>query len=69
MTQKPDFIVYQHGTVWSFQAVTKAAKLFVEEHVHVEPWQGIPAAFTADYRPSRDLVEALIAEGYVVEGR
>ncbi len=69
MTQKPDFIVYQHGTVWSFQAVTEAARLVIEEHVLVEPWQGIPAAFTADYRPARHLVEALIADGYIVEGR
>jgi hypothetical protein len=67
MKTKTDFIVYQHGTVWLLRAVTKAARLFIEEHVHIKPWQGTPAAFTADWRPARDLVEALIAEDFVLE--
>jgi hypothetical protein len=35
----PDFDVTFHGSVAAFTPLTSAARGWVEEHVHIEPWQ------------------------------
>jgi hypothetical protein len=49
-------------------AVSEAARIFAEENFAIEDWQGIPSDFVADWRPARDLVEQLVADGFNVRG-
>jgi len=62
-----DFKVLNHGSVWTIKAVSEDAKAFAEGNFPVEDWQGTPTNFTTDWRPARDLVEILQAEGWRVE--
>ena len=66
---KVDFLVRNHGTVWTIVPQTEAAKEWTAENVEIEDWQrmGSGSGFTGDHRPMRHLVEAIEAEGFSVE--
>lgn len=66
MTMQADFIVSTHGSVWTIEAVSDAAREFAEEHLEVPGWAGIPTHFTTDHRPARDLCERLDADGFTL---
>lgn len=61
-----DFAITDHGSVWSIRALSQQAKDFARENFEVEPWMGSPESFTTDWRPARDIVENLEAEGFNV---
>ena len=60
----------QFSTMWSFRALTPAAKEFVAEHVEVPDYMQVGAindtSFMADHRMGRDLAFGLIDQGFVV---
>lgn len=64
---KPDFVVRNHGTIWTFTLASEAAAVFARESLGLEDWQWVGSnAFAIDWRPARDLVAQLQAEGWVV---
>jgi hypothetical protein len=67
-TPPQDFLVANHGTVWTIVANTEAAIEFAHENFAIEPWMGTAERFTTDHRPARNLVENLIREGFNVGG-
>ena len=62
-----DFRVRSHGTVWTFEPLTEAAKEVTATELNLEGWQWYGPAFGVDHRPAHDLVTALEAEGFVVQ--
>ena len=66
--KRTDFVAYNHGSVWTIEAVTPAARQFAELHFETEGWRGLPTNFTTDWRPARDLCERLVDEGWIVRG-
>lgn len=66
MTHEADFLVSTHGSVWTVEAMSDAARAFAEEHLAVEGWMGTPINFTTDWRPARDLCERLDADGFTI---
>lgn len=65
-TSRIDFRVHSHGTIWTFEPLTEAAKDFTANELAVEGWQWLGPAFGVDHRSAHDLVTALEAEGFVV---
>lgn len=63
-----DFEVINCGSVWQIKAVSEAAQEFAADNFEVSPWQGTSSSFTADWRPARELVLALDAEGFTIHG-
>ena len=62
-----DFKVTTHGSVWTFEPVTVAAKNFTATDLQVEGWQWMGPAFGVDARIADNLVSALEDEGFVLE--
>lgn len=64
-----DFEVIDEGSVWVFRPLTETAKGFADMELGLEPWQRwAGGSFVIDQRPARDLVQALIDEGFEVSG-
>jgi hypothetical protein len=61
-----DFVVINHGSVWTIWARSPDAKAFAAENFKIEGWQGEPDSFTTDWRPARDLCLLLQDEGWDV---
>ena len=59
-----DFEIYLQGTLWTFVLKTDAAREWVATHVNVPDYMLTPGGFHADWRPARDITEALYAEGF-----
>lgn len=64
--RKPDVLVTDHGTVWTFRALTRRAKDWVETNVDLPDWAGSPERFAADWRPAEALAQGLEDAGFVV---
>lgn len=62
--READFLVSSHGSVWTIEALSDAAREFADEHLQVEDWMGIPTNFSTDHRPARSLCERLEADGF-----
>ncbi len=62
-----DFAIEDHGTVWTFVAVSQEAKNFVKNELDLEPWQQIASnRFAVDHRPARTLACVLQGQGFEV---
>ena len=66
-TKVIDFVLRPHGTVWTFEPKTDAAKGFVRNDLEVQDWQWLGPVFGVDHRLATDLVAALEGEGFVLE--
>lgn len=65
-----DVQIRNHGTVWSFQLLTEAAREWVRENVSIgDPVMQVRNGdlFYADHRPARDIAEGMRAAGLGVE--
>ena len=65
-TQQLDFLVRSHGSVWTFEPLTEAAKDFTATAIDVQDWQWLGLAFGVDHRLANDLAASLQAEGFVL---
>lgn len=65
--QQFDFRVQSHGSVWTFEPLTEAAKAFTATDLDVQGWQWLGNAFGVDQRVANDLAMALEEEGFVLE--
>jgi hypothetical protein len=62
-----DFIVVTHGSIWTFEPVTEAAKNFTNTDLQVEGYQWLGNAFGVDAKLANDLVTCLEEEGFNLE--
>lgn len=65
--QQSDFLVVPHGSAWTFEPLTEAAKDFTATDLDVQGWQWLGTAFGVDQRVANDLALALEEEGFVLE--
>jgi len=63
----PDVLIENHGSVAMFTPMTPDAHQWVEEHVHVEPWQRMGCSIACESRYLGPLVEGMQQDGLVVE--
>lgn len=68
-THHTDFRVHSHGSIWTFEPVTEAAKDFTATDLDVQGWQWLGPVFGVDHRLASDLVTALEEEGFVLASR
>lgn len=68
MAKKPDLTVFNLGTMWRIETETPAGRIWVEEHVHIEPLFGNERSFLGDHRPMRDIALGAQADGLIVAG-
>lgn len=62
-----DVLIENHGSVALFTAMTPEAHDWVEENVHVEPWQRIGCSIACEPRCLDQIVEGMQEGGLVVE--
>jgi hypothetical protein len=62
-----DVLIENHGSVALFTPVAAEAHQWVEENVHVEPWQCLGASIACEPRCLEQLVEGMQEDGLVVE--
>ena len=62
-----DVLIENHGSIGLFTPMTPNAHQWVEEHVHIEPWQQIGCSFACEPRYLEQLVEGMQQDGLVVE--
>ena len=65
--QQLDFRVRSHGSIWTFEPLTRGAKAFTATDLEVQDWQWLGPAFGVDHRLATDLAMALQEEGFVLE--
>jgi hypothetical protein len=66
-TMAADVLIENHGSIAMFTPMTPDAHEWVEEHVHVEPWQWIGCSVACEPRCLGQLVEGMRGSGLVVE--
>lgn len=62
MSDSPDFLIRDEGTVVMFTPVSEAAKNFLRDNVQSEPWQWMGESLCVDHRPARELLHVLVNE-------
>lgn len=67
--RQSDFLVVPHGSIWTFEPLTRDAKDFTATAIEVQGWQWLGTAFGVDQRLANDLAMALEEEGFVLESR
>lgn len=67
--RQSDFLVVPHGSVWTFEPLTDAAKDFTATDLEVQGWQWLGHVFGVDHRLANDLAMALEEKGFVLESR
>ena len=68
-TKSADFFVRPHGSIWTFEPATDAAKGFIATDLNVQGWQWLGPAFAVDHRIASHLIAALEDEGFRVGER
>ena len=66
MPKKPDLTVRNLGTMWRINSTSTRGRIWVEEHVHIEPLFGDEHSFLGDHRPMRDIALGAQADGLLV---
>jgi hypothetical protein len=63
---RPDVVVENHGTLFTFELRTEQARKWVREHVQDDAmfWGG---ALVCEHRFAHDLAEGMIGDGLVVQ--
>jgi hypothetical protein len=62
-----DVLIENHGSVAVFTPMTPDAHQWVEEYVHVEPWQRMGCSIACEPRCLGPLIEGMQQDGLVVE--
>jgi hypothetical protein len=63
-----DVLIENHGSVALFTPMTPEAHLWIEENVHIEPWQWMGCSIACEPRCLTQLVEGMQEGGLVVTG-
>jgi hypothetical protein len=62
-----DVLVENHSSVAVFTPMTPDAHQWVEEYVHVEPWQRIGCSIACEPRCLDQIIEGMQESGLIVE--
>ena len=62
-----DFVVSDQGTIWVFNPLTNAARVFSRNELGLESWQWLGDGFAVDHRPAILQAEQLANEGWKLE--
>jgi len=65
-TNPADFIFAHHGSIIMVTPNTDAATEWVDEHLSLEDWQWMGAAFAVEHRYAGDLADGIRADGLVI---
>jgi hypothetical protein len=60
-------LVENHGSVALFTPMTPDARQWIEENVHVEPWQWIGCSVACEPRCLDQIVEGMQEDGLIVQ--
>ena len=64
MAKKLDIEVLNQGSILVFKPLTKIAKAWIKENVHLESWQmWAGGAFTVDHRCAENLIHGMRKAG------
>jgi hypothetical protein len=63
---RPDVLVINHGSIFTFNIRTRRAQRWVADHVQIESYMGNSSYFHCEHRYAADLAEAMQAEGFRV---
>ena len=66
MPRKPDVLVVNHGTVWTFDLRSPEAATWVDDNVQSEDWQWGGSRLTVDWRFGAPLADGMRAAGLEV---
>ena len=58
-----DVLVYDEGTIWLFNPVSKDAKTWIKERVPAEPWQWLCNVLAVEHRYAPAIVGAAMSQG------
>lgn len=61
-----DVLVDTHGSVWTFEAISEAAKQWFKENVQSESWQWLGDKLGVDHRYASSLLEGIRAAGFSI---
>jgi hypothetical protein len=67
-TPRADFRVTYHGTITTITPLSDACRDWLEEYADIERWQRFGNAIAVEPRYVEQLAEAMIEEGFVMEG-
>jgi hypothetical protein len=62
----PDFLIADHGSIFTIAPVSEAARQWLDENVASEPWQWLGDALCVDHRCARDLIDQIADDGFDV---
>ncbi len=62
-----DVHVENEGSIFVFTPMTPAAREWVDDNVHSEPWQWTGASLCVDHRFARDLAQGMLTDGLNVQ--
>ena len=61
-----DVITNNFGSVVSLTPMTPAARQWINENCHTEPWQWLRATLNIDSRFAADLIQGMVDDGLTV---
>ncbi len=62
----PDVHVGNHGSIFTFEPRSAAAREWIADNVQSESWQWIGGALSVDHRYAQDLAQGMLDAGLVV---
>ena len=62
----PDVRVHENGSVVLLVPMTPAARAWITENVHTEPWQWLGGSLAIDWRFVPDLLDGMVDAGLTV---
>lgn len=65
----PDFRVVNLGTIVTFTPISGIAQAWADENVDTPGWAFMGNTICCDHRMAQPILDAIVAEGFVVEGR
>lgn len=64
--QTPDVITDNFGSIIGITPMTPAAREWIDENCHVEPWQWLGLTLNVDCRYAEDILQGMVDDGLIV---
>jgi hypothetical protein len=60
----PDFLIADHGSIFTIAPLSEAAHEWLDENATSEPWQWSGGLLSVEHRCAGDLIDAIEAAGF-----